>query len=191
MTEFLKYGILEPLGMALDSLEAVLLGGLSTPHLEERFSAIPMHYLRLHDFRSLETCARGRSSEEYKVQGVTAAVASQRVAGYTSYKSAINKLLRGSNTALSPNILKLPQVRMLIIPTLLINSPYRINKTDLASSPLLIAGLPLLHTIKRTAGYNRNPRHARTRRQHGTPAIATEATVDYFAGLCIAVIVLL
>lgn len=82
------------------------------------------------------------------------------------YSLAINELLSRFDTALAPDIFKLPQIRMLIIATLIVNGSYSIDKTDLAAPPLLIARLPLVHTVKDTTRYDRDSRHARRLGQH-------------------------
>jgi hypothetical protein len=77
------------------------------------------------------------------------------------YISAINKFLSRFDTALAPDVLKFAQIWMLVIATPIFDGSYSIDKTDLASPPLLVTWLPLVISIEDAAGYDRDAGHAR------------------------------
>jgi|SRR5690242_14288647 len=106
----------------------------------------------------------------------------------TMYDLAVNELLGWSCTALEPNFLKFFKVRMLIVTALILDSSDGINKTDFASSPLLIAWPPLVLPVEDSTGYDCNARHTGGGCQHGRAAIGTELAVYNFASFCVSII---
>lgn len=104
------------------------------------------------------------------------------------YDLAVNELLGWSCTALEPNLLKFFEVRMLIVTALILDSSDGINKTDFASSPLLIAWLPLVLPVEDSTGYDRNARHTGGGCQHGRAAVGTELAMYNFASFCVSII---
>lgn len=89
-----------------------------------------------------------------------------------------------------PNSFKFSELRKLLVPALVMYPSDVVYETDLTSSPLLIAWLPILFSIEQAAWDDGHAAHTWRFGEHWRPTVGAEPAVHYLSGLSVSIIVL-